>query len=161
MANITSSIARSVTVVRAEETDKARLRTQLSKLDETSRNKMEAHLSDPVTEIYCVYQNDDSDPWGCVVTSEYNKMPHAMEISLLYPETIEDAVLFKEILEQIVNFLSDNHNVNYIILKIRESLKTMASAAESLGFMKDGIFISNQFLAGEFTFYSVYQYKLV
>ena len=150
-----------ITVVRAEEHDKAILITHLSQEpDQTKAVLTKAHILNSDNETYLIVQDHKTGPLGYVITADYTRLDQSKEIVFYSPGSIETIDLYIEILQQIIGVLSEDNLTNYIILKIRDSQKNLACAAESVGFMKDGIFISNQFLVGEFTFYSVYQYKL-
>lgn len=152
----------SVTVVRAETPAKLRLLTYLSdEMDETTLALTKSEIMEPENEMFLIFQSDQTDPLAYCITTDYVRMNKSKEIIFYSPEAIEDIDLYSEILQQLISFLSESNGTDYIILKIRDSLKTLACAAERIGFMKDGIFISNQFLEGEFTFYSVYRYKLI
>lgn len=162
MLNYSPSMLLPVNVIRADELDKAKLLAHLSvELDEYKLLNARNQILGSENEVYLVYQMDRSDPITFAVTTDYTKITHSKEIIIYYPERIEDLEHFKTVLQRIVSILSEDQDNNYIILKIRDSLENLTVVAESIGFMKDGIFISNQFLEGEFTFYSVYIYKLI
>ena len=150
-----------ITVVPAEEHDKAILITHLSQeMDETRAALTKAHILDSNNKIFLIVQNHKTAPVGYIITADYTRLSQSKEIVFYSPDSMEDIDLYIGILEQIIAVLSEDNMTNYIILKIRDSQKKLACAAETIGFMKDGIFISNQFLEGEFTYYSVYRYKL-
>lgn len=162
MLNYKTSVSLPIAVVRADEKDKFKLLSHLSEeMDQEKLDVAKNHIMGPDNEIYLVYQTDQTDPLSFIVATEYTRMANSKEIILYYPELIEDMDHYKLIMQQMISILSENNENDYIILKIRDSLEDLTTVAESIGFMKDGIFISNQFLEGEFTFYSVYFYKLI
>lgn len=60
-----------------------------------------------------------------------------------------------------ISELSQDPNVEYICTKAETKNQELVNDLESLGFMKDGLYISNQFKNGEFIYYTVYKYKLI
>lgn len=162
MTNNESSVLLPVRVVRVQENDKSLLLTHLSKeLYEIKLDQAASELTAPGNEMYTVFSSNQTEPLGFIVVSDYARMNKTKEIMLHCREEVENVELCRNILQQLIGMISENKETEYIILKIRDTLKNLVQAAESIGFMKDGIFISNQFLKGEFTFYSVYQYKLI
>lgn len=162
MIELKSSPVLPISVIPATDNDKLRLLTQLSaELDETKLALTRVHLDEPGTAIFLVVQAETDTPLGFILTADYPRMSQSKEIILYAPRSYDDVALYQAVLEEVINLLGEDPGTHYIILKIRDSLTALTNAALALGFMKDGLFISNQFLEGEFTYYSVYQYKLV
>jgi len=87
-------------------------------------------------------------------------MDQAQEIITWLKEPLDDADQYKEILRKTIKIIERNYDSYQVVLKVEETRKSLIESVEALGFTKEGLFISNRFLKGEFSFYSVYTYKL-
>lgn len=160
MDNLDPTVFSPVRLVKAEEADKTRLLTMLS--DGMSKERLEhseAELLNGANDIYLVYLDGTADFPGHIIVTDYTKRKGAKEIVLYGPALYEQPEAFQEALSAIIEILADQ-SIDHIFLKVQESLDKVEKAVEQVGFHKEGLFISNQFLQGEFSFYSVYRYEL-
>lgn len=160
MDNLDPTVFSPVRLVKAEETDKSRLLTMLS--GELSKDRLEhseAELLIGANDIYLVYLDETAEIPGHIIVTDYSKHKGSKEIMLYGSALYERPEAFQEALTGIIQILADQ-NIDHIFLKVQESLDKVEKAVESVGFQKEGLFISNQFLKGEFSFYTVYRYEL-
>lgn len=132
----------------------------VKEIDSAEPNSMKAELMDPKGDLFLVRQNTSALPEGYVIARNYDRLEHSREIVPRLCRYMQEALIYKEILREVINVVSQDKQTESIVLRIEESLEPLVRCAESIGFMKEGIYISNQFLQGEFSFYSVYRYKL-
>lgn len=149
-----------VRLVKAEEADKSRLITMLSgNLNKERREYSESELLNGANEIYLIYFDETAENPEHIIVTDYSKKVDSKEILLYGKALYESPEAFREALSGIIEILSAKP-ISNIFLKVQESLDQLEKAVESVGFVKEGLFISNQFLQGEFSFYTVYRYEL-
>lgn len=111
--------------------------------------------------FYLVALKEQRDKFlGYVIKSPYDRIANCQEISVNIKEQ-GDSQLFSEVMRYFISELSQDPNVEYICTKAETKNQELVNDLESLGFMKDGLYISNQFKNGEFIYYTVYKYKLI
>lgn len=156
----TDSSADLVQLIKAKESDILRLLSTFPAASGDGALELNrSALQNENNEVYLIHQ-DGAEPLGYIIAADYPRLNQAKEISLHPKEARLDLETLKSLLRLTISILSQDQETEYIILKVRDSLDSLTEAAEAMGFLKEGLFISNQFLQGEFTFYSVYQYKL-
>lgn len=154
------SVFSPVRLVKAEQTDRNRLLTMLT--DELSDNRLEyseAFLLNGDNEIYLAH-SEKTQKTGHIIVTDYPKVKDSKEIMLYCFDISEEQDTLRGALSAIIKILSDENKASFLYLKVPESKKQIAEIVETVGFIKEGLFISNQFLQGEFSFYSVFRYEL-
>ena len=111
---------------------------------------------------YYLLQSIDNQYFsGYVIISPYNKVENSKEIYIKLVESLRNENVIKEVIRYFINLIAEDVTVENICIKVENSNKLLTSVLEEIGFMKEGLFISNQFKQGEFTYHTVYKYKLV
>ena len=121
---------------------------------------LQSHLLTLEDDFFLIQDPFTANIQGCVLIKKYDRMDQAQEIVTWLKEPLDDADQYKEILRKTIKIIESNYESNQAVLKIEETRKSLIESVEALGFTKEGLFISNRFLKGEFSFYSVYTYKL-
>lgn len=121
---------------------------------------IQSHLLTQEDDFFLIKEPFTANIQGCVLIKKYDRMDQAQEIVTWLKESLDDADQYKEILKKTIQIIETNYDSYQAVLKIEESRKSLIESVEALGFTKEGLFISNRFLKGEFSFYSVYTYKL-
>ncbi len=111
-------------------------------------------------DIFVVKDPLTSETLGCVCYKDYDRLENAREIIPWLREPLCEAVHYGEVLRESINIAQRAHRASQVVLKIEETRTSLIKSAEALGFTKEGIFISNRFLKGEFSFYFVYSYRI-
>lgn len=109
---------------------------------------------------YLIEDSDTATAEGCVLLQDYDRLERAVEMVPWLDRLYGGTDQYREVFRETVNTVSLDDAVDFIVLKVEDNKPEQIQAAESLGFLKEGIYISNQYLKGEFSFYSVYMYKL-
>lgn len=98
---------------------------------------------------------------GYTLSKKYEKRDNCVEICIMFLNDEIKERMSEEILSFQINHLMMDKSVHYICLKVLNKDKELSSTAEKIGFLKDGIFISNQFIQDEFSYCTIYKYKLI
>lgn len=143
------------------EMDRENLLNEMSAIMDPDRlESLQEELLTLEDDIYVVKDPLTSETLGCVCYKEYDRIEHAREIIPWLREPLCEAVHYGEVLRESISILQRARPVNQVVLKIEETRTGLIKSAEALGFTKEGIFISNRFLKGEFSFYFVYSYRI-
>ncbi|GEM_PF-3018450 len=118
-------------------------------------------LLDEMTSIYIIDDRAENKETGIVCISDYPRLENSKELRLHFKNKKPEDFYIKDILSRIVGLLSDDINVDNIFIKIEKNDTKMEKIVESLGFLKDGLFISNQNGDREFSYFTVFKYKLI
>lgn len=73
--------------------------------------------------------------------------------------TEPDETALSDAINKLIGIISQDKTVEYISVKADENDLKLQEILVSMGFLKDGLFISNH-QSGEFIYYTVYSYKL-
>ncbi|MFB0917733.1 MAG: hypothetical protein QMB63_01515 [Clostridiaceae bacterium] len=118
-------------------------------------------LLDEKTSIYVIDDREEEKETGFVCISDYPRLENSKELRLHFKNKKPEDFHIKDILSRIVGLLSEDKTVDNIFIKIEKNDSRMEKIVESLGFLKDGLFISNQNGDREFSYFSVFKYKLI
>ena len=129
-------------------------------VNSNSLENIQSHLLTLEDDFFLIQDPFTADIQGCVLIKKYDRMDQAQEIITWLKEPLDDADQYKEILRKTIKIIERNYDSYQVVLKVEETRKSLIESIEALGFTKEGLFISNRFLKGEFSFYSVYTYKL-
>lgn len=99
-------------------------------------------------------------PQGFVLLKDYDRLQRSREIIAWVPEDEPAGVSLSEVLQAILGTARMDSAIEWLVLKIEEDRPDLISLVQALGFTREGVFISNQFLKGEFRFYSVFAIHL-
>lgn len=149
-----------VLVQLAEDGEKVNLAKKAEQVSPPFLKRAQEELREDEVRIYQIITETCDSCVGYLAVVPYTQEENSLEIVPRFFEETIACSTFQEVLSQTINLVSEDTKLAYIILKIEESDEDMAKAAEALGFMKEGLFISNQ-QQGEFLFFSLYKYKLI
>lgn len=129
-----------------------------NKNDENTEMMKDISFKDSV-KVYKVTSGDEDDAIGVIRVRDYPSKKNSTELVLnMFKDMNVDAL--KELINLIVTKIVVDPKVEFIIMRVEENKKNIISAIESIGFIRDGLFISNQ-IKSEFLYYYVYTYKLI
>ena len=129
-------------------------------VNSNSLENLQSHLLTLEDDFFLIQDPFTANIQGCVLIKKYDRLDQAQEIVTWLKEPLDEADHYKELLKKIIKIIETNYDSQQVVLKIEETRKSLIESVEALGFTKEGLFISNRFLKGEFSFYSVYTYKV-
>ena len=148
--------------VRLIETEADVIRFQLSRqLSKELLQDAEASLKVPSQRSFLIEDIARGIPEGFVLLKAYDRLHRSQEIFTWIPGDERRGDALFEVLQEILLAARLDPAIEWLVLKIEEDQPDLIAAAQALGFTKEGVFISNQFLKGEFRFYSVFAIRLV
>lgn len=118
--------------------------------------RIEQTLQEADAQIFLVYDPRFTTVLGYAAVRTYERIDRAKEIILWLEETACGAEYFLETLRDLIRWIGRDGKTEQVVLRIEDNKSVLIQSAMSIGFVVEGIYISNQFLKGEFSFYSVY-----
>ena len=120
----------------------------------------ELNLERKNTDVYILKSKAEGEILGYITVSPYEKIDNTKEISLRLSEPFHESGLIEEVIKSFINGISEDKNVENICIKAENNDSKLIEILQNIGFLKEGLFISNQLKKGEFSYHTIFRYKL-